>query len=137
MTNYEGRRNDETVRGTSRVETYTRFRLRGRRGRRIEDLHQLLKDLNNGDLVRVQSGGELFLERSQFLRKLTRAEQRFAHLDEGADDPFDSAQGRLPRSSERRADCEEHLQPEVRVLSKGPRAVGRTAATLGTHRNLR
>ena len=74
----------------------------------------LLKDLNNGDLVRVQSGGELFLERSQFLRKLTRAKQRFAHLDEGADDPFDSAQGRLPRSSERRADCEGHLQPEVR-----------------------
>ena len=27
-----------------------------------------------------------FLERSKFLRKLTRAEQCFAHLDEGADD---------------------------------------------------
>ena len=36
----------------------------GGEGRRIEDLHQLLKDLNNSDFVRVQSGGELFLERS-------------------------------------------------------------------------
>ena len=56
----------------------------GWRAWRIEDLHQLLKDLNDSGFVHVQARGELFLEHSEFLRKLTRAEQCFAHLDECA-----------------------------------------------------
>jgi len=58
----------------------------GWRAWRIEDLHQLLKDLNDSGFVHVQARGELFLEHSEFLRKLTRAEQCFAHLDQCADD---------------------------------------------------
>src|SRR6266567_354287 len=54
--------------------------------RGIENLHYFLQNLHNRRFVHVQSGGELFLECSEFLRKLTRTEQRFAHLDEGADD---------------------------------------------------
>ena len=55
-------------------------------GGRIQDLHDLAQDLHDCRLMHVQSRGELFLKRSEFFRKLTRAEQRFAHLDEGAYD---------------------------------------------------
>ncbi len=79
--------------------------------------------------MRVQSGGELFLERSQFLRKLTRAEQRFAHLDEGADDEHAHLNGART--------AKDICSLKCAVLSKGPRAVGRAAAALETHRSLR
>jgi len=69
----------------------------GWRAWRIEDLHQLLKDLNDSGFVHVQARGELFLEHSEFLRKLTRAEQCFAHLDECADD--EHADSRSPDRS--------------------------------------
>ena len=61
------------------------WRLRRRRWR-VQDLHELLQDLHNRGFMNVQARAELFLQRSEFLRKLTGTKQRFAHLDEGADD---------------------------------------------------
>ena len=58
----------------------------GRKRQRIKDLHQLLEKLNNSSFVHVQPRSELFLERSEFFCKLTRAEQRFAHFHERSDD---------------------------------------------------
>ena len=87
----------------------------------IQDLHYLLQNLHDGRLVHVQSGGELFFERSEFLRKLTRTEQRFAHLDEGADDEHAHLNG---------ARAAKHIcSLKCAVLSKGIRKRPTPAAT--------
>ena len=54
-------------------------------GRRIQDLHDLAQDLHDCRLMYVQSGGELFLKRSEFPRELRRAAKRLAHFRKGSD----------------------------------------------------
>ena len=54
-------------------------------GRRIQDLHDLAQDLHDCRLMHVQSGGELFLKRSEFPRELRRAAKCLAHFRKGSD----------------------------------------------------
>src|SRR5882724_8561416 len=95
--------------------------------RRGQDLHEILKDVDDGCFVRVEPAGELFLQRFELFRQLARAKQRLAHFYESTDDkhvdsrspetlgritmrPMQSIQRRprTPYSSGPRACCEEH-----------------------------
>ena len=102
-------------------------------------MHDLLQHVDDGHFVRVEAAGELFFQRGEFLREVTGAEERFAHLDEGADDPT------LPRLRRGRQDarlCSARAVQDVgglkgTVLSEGPRAVGFSAMPTRTGRKLR
>jgi hypothetical protein len=48
-------------------------------------LHDLLQYLHNRGFMNVQARAELFLQHSEFPRKLMGTKERFAHLDEGRD----------------------------------------------------
>src|SRR5207237_4346505 len=52
----------------------------GRWWRRIEDLHDLAQDLHDCRLMHVQSGGELFLQGSEFPCELGSAAKGLAHF---------------------------------------------------------
>ena len=49
-------------------------------------MRDLLQNLHNRRLVYVQSRGELFLERSKFLRKLGTRRERLAHFEKCSHD---------------------------------------------------
>ncbi len=100
-----------------------------RRWRRIENVHELLQHVDDGDLMRVKAAGELFLQRSEFLREVTGTEERFAHLDKGADDE----DAHLHRA--RAVQDVRGLQSAM--LGEGPRTIGFAAMPTRTGRKLR
>ena len=53
--------------------------------RRVQDLHEILKDVDDGCFVRVEPAGELFLQCFELFRQLARAKQRLAHFYESTD----------------------------------------------------
>ena len=61
------------------------WRIRWQR-RRVQDLHEILKDVDDGCFVRVEPAGELFLQCFELFRQLARAKQRLAHFYESTDD---------------------------------------------------
>ena len=127
------------------------WRIRRQR-RRVQDLHEILKDVDDGCFVRVEPAGKLFLKASSFFAssrvpsnvsriftkaRMTRLRRGFGvagkHFDSRSLEtlgritmrPMQSIQ-RRPRtsySSALRACCEERSPLESAVLSKGVRSV--------------
>ena len=90
-------------------------------GRRIKNVHEFLKDVDNRDLMCVETSGELFFQGGELLRELARTEKSFPHFDEGADDEDAHLHG--PRA------VEDVCGLEGSVLGKG---VGPIFAVLAT-----
>jgi hypothetical protein len=89
--------------------------------RRIQDLHDLLQDLHDCRLMRVQSAGELFLQGSEFPCELGSAAKRLAHFRKGAHDK--DADSRSPdRSPVSQTDNAVHptASPHVVFICHGP-----------------
>ena len=63
---------------------FRRGRLRGRWGR-VQNLHDALQEIDNGDFVNVQTGFEFCLERCQLAGQLTSIGQHRAPPHKGTD----------------------------------------------------
>ena len=70
----------------SRLKSNFWARWSGRLGWRIENLHEFLKNMNDGCFVSVESASELFFQCSQLFRKIPCTEEGGSHLNEGAYD---------------------------------------------------